>query len=198
MLRLTIILSVLIVSFSGCNTKVTGKDCQALYDEYYKYRLGNNIEIAISSLNKAIKCDSSNQEYRFEKINFLVALERYEEAIVEVQRLSKINPKYETQFPLLGLLTIATGKNQQGKAVLKDVYDNLKGISFDKDNFELFYSKVALQSYFVGRKKTVEEIKNHFAIYREKHQQDNLERLINLIENNREPLAVLNKLYGIN
>lgn len=87
--------------FLACNND---KKCEKFYNNYISFRMESKKVLAIESINKSIECDNSNENYRYEKINYLILLGKYKKAKKSLVELGKINSIYISELPLYGLL----------------------------------------------------------------------------------------------
>src|SRR5690606_24702076 len=126
--------------FVCCKTKIDSVKCGEMYEAYFSQRMANEYIRALNSISEAIQCDSINQDYRFEKVKYLISLEKYEEAKKELKNLTVLNSNYSIYFPLSGLIELKNGQDKVGEKELRKVYNSLKTISFNKENFNLFYN----------------------------------------------------------
>lgn len=185
-----LLIFVLIFMFS-CKDK---KDCEKIYQEYVALRMSSKDEEAFRSLDNAIKCDSNNETYIFEKVNFLISVQDYKKATVTIEKLGKINNLYVDKFPLIGLLKIKAGNKSNGLSELKSIRSNLK--KDEKKSFNSKYYSILLTLFFEGKENAIIEInkKNHSYDASEKAI---LENLKNLINSQSDSLSILYKSFQI-
>jgi len=170
------------------------KDCEKIYQEYVALRMSSKDEEAFRSLDNAIKCDSNNETYIFEKVNFLISIKDYKKATVTIEKLGKINNLYVDKFPLIGLLKIKAGNKSNGLSELKSIRSNLK--KDEKKSFNSKYYSILLTLFFEGKENAIIEInkKNHSYDASEKAI---LENLKNLINSQSDSLSILYKSFQI-
>lgn len=181
-----------------CKTKITSIKCDEIYDTYFSQRVDGKHSEALNSISKAIKCDSVNQDYRFENVKYLISLNKYIEARKELKNLALLNPNYLTHFPLSGLIEFKIGQKKTGEQKLKKVYNVLEKINFNQENFNLFYNSVLLEAYVNGKESALVKLKKNSHIYSDQNERENLRGLISLLNSNQSSISILNEVYGIN
>ncbi|MBW1298504.1 tetratricopeptide repeat protein [Aquimarina litoralis] len=188
----------LLLTFMGCKIKPVFQNCRKVYDSYISLRMKGDKKNALINLNKAIDCDKENPRYIDEKINYLISLEEFSEAVKQLEILEKTNENYFKYYPLNGILNIRLGETKKGDTTLKRVYNNLKSNNFNKDNYNIFIYKVLLDAYFQNKDYAIEQIlktvkDNNF----EKHHLDVIDHLHNLLKSNKSSNEVLYDFFQI-
>ncbi len=175
----------LIASISSCKKE---NNCKDIYQNYISLRIKSDNDQALNSLNKAIKCDTENEHFRFEKVTYLIFLERYNEAIKELTSLEKMNKSYE-EMPLIGLLEIRIGNKKKGLLELRKVRDNLH--KQKRNDFNLKYYRTLLDLLFEDRDSVLQKVqKENFAT------NDNERAITNYLESLiKSDMDSLNILY---
>jgi len=183
----------LICFFTACQKK---QKCEESYNTFLDLKFESNYESALLSINNAIKCDSKNEDYRFEKIQLLILLNNYSEAKNELLRLGNINEIFLTKLPLYGAVQFKEGNLEDGERSLKKVYLKLSEINFSEDDFNLYYYKLLSQIFVISKDSVLKEIKNQ-KIYLKKNEKQSLSFLGNLIEKNNNRIDILYMALGI-
>jgi len=184
--------------FLSCKTEKYNDNCDKVYNTYIIHRLDNKDKKALIFLNNAIKCDSINQNYRFEKVKYLISLKMYTKAKIEVENLSFLNPKYLTHFPILGLIEIKLGEKEKGEKTLEKVHKELEKTDFNKENFNLFYNSILLELYINGKEYALLKIQENSHIYnKSQNEKESIEALILLLKRDASSTTILNQVYGL-
>jgi hypothetical protein len=182
----------LITLLLSCNDS---NNCEEYYNNYISLRFESKDEKATTLINKAINCDKKNEDFRFEKVKFLIDLNKYAEAKQALTDLGKINRSFKSELPLNGLLDLKIGGNK-GNDELRKVFDNLSKVKYDKNNFNLFYYKLLTQLYIKGKESTLNEIKRQ-NIYSSLNEKAGIEHLSKLINSEKDSLNILYEIFKI-
>jgi hypothetical protein len=105
------ILTLVAFIFFACNNS---KNCEKYYNDYVHLRIESKNNQAIIALNEAIQCDKINEDYLFEKVNYLIELNDLLKAKNTLMDLQKVNDSFAEQFPLQGILELKTGNEIGG------------------------------------------------------------------------------------
>ena len=191
------IIILILLFLSSCNIGGENIECEKKYSLFLKAYNGMNNKMAIIHINEAIKCDSINQNYRFEKMKFLLRLGRYREVNEELKSLSVLNNDYSL-YPLSALIDIKLGDEAKGREKMNNLYDKLKKENFNKENFNIFYYYIASDFFVNGKESTINKIKQKDSIYVEIHERNVLEYMLELLNTDRDRIDILNEMFGIN
>ena len=187
------ILTLLVFILFACNNS---KNCEKYYNNYVDLRIQSKNNQAIIALNEAIQCDKKNEDYLFEKVNYLIELNDLLQAKNTLVDLQKVNDSFAKQLPLQGVLELKTGNEIDGHQQLIKVFDNLSKLKYDESNFNLFYYKLLVQLYIEGKKHTLKDIENQ-TIYNGSHEKAIMNYLIDLINSENDSIDILYKAFKI-
>ncbi len=187
------ILILFIFILSACSNP---KNCEKYYNDYVDLRVESKDKDAIIAIGKAIDCNQKNEDYLFEKVTYLIELNKISEAKNDMIILQNINNSFKKEFPLYGLLELKTGNKNKGNKELSRVFDNLSKLEYNENNFNLFYYKLLLQVYIKGKKFTLKEIENQ-KLYNSSNEKATMQYLVNLINSEKDSLNVLCKAFKI-
>lgn len=183
----------LLIFFTSCQKR---EKCEEFYNDFLDLKFTSNYENAQLLLDKAIKCDFKNEDYRFEKVQLLILLNNYSEAQKELLKLGNINKVFLTELPLYGALQFKEGDLEDGKRSLEKVYLKLSKIDFTKDDFNLYYYKLLSQIFVISKNSVLKEIESQ-KIYLKKNEKQSLSFLVKLIEENENEMDVLYIALGV-
>ena len=175
----------------SCSNK---NNCNDIYQEYISFSMEAKDSLAFKRLDEAIKCDEKNENYRFEKVNYLLSIQNYKNAKKALKDLENINDIYLNDFPLLGILEIRLGNIDIGNLELKKVKNNLSKVKDKKFNF--FYYETLIDLYFNGKQSVIPRLEN----YKEENDLNEkavLDHLKKLVNSNMTPLNILYKSFKI-
>lgn len=211
MVNKLIIILMSILLLSNCNDKAksdkdssnslkkdletnSSSNCKKMYKKFNeKFALEEN-DSALVYINKAIECDSKNSNYQFSKVRFLIGINKYQDAINQIDELLFISND-PTLKMLKAILMIKTNNSDFIKLLNKSYieFNQIKSLTSSNQLY-----KIALDNYFKGKDYSLEEIKKYKELYKEKpYENQNILALENLIKNENKE-NVLFKLFSIN
>ncbi len=194
----TFILLFLLTSLlSSCQNKNSIKsdtktECKIFYKKYNQKIISEENDSAIYYIDKAINCNSQNVNYKYYKVQFLVSLKKYKEAIVGLNEIKTdvIDPAIKMENGILKLKI----NDPSSEKILKECLNDYNLISKPTSS-NLFY-KIALENYFNGKDKAMIEIQKYKNIYNEPYETQNINALIQSIQKD-EKKKVLFDLFSI-
>ena len=187
------ILTLLVFILFACNNS---KNCEKYYNNYVDLRIQLKNNQAIIALNEAIQCDKINEDYLFEKVNYLIELNDLLQAKNTLVDLQKINDSFTEHFPLYGVLELKSGNEIGGHQQLTKVFENLSKLEYDESNFNLFYYKLLVQLYVKGKKHVSKDIENQ-TLYNGSNEKEIMNYLIDLINSENDSIDILYKAFKI-
>jgi hypothetical protein len=169
-------------------------ECEALYNKYLENFSLQKKDSALYYIDKCIKCDTSQQDNKYIKVQLLISMKDYKNAILGLEELrSDIDdPTFKMQKGIL-MLKI---NDANSKKILEECYSEFNKMK-EPTSSNLFY-KIALDNYFKGKDYSLNQVKEFKQTYKDKpYENQNIEALQELINKETKEI-VLFKLFNIN
>lgn len=160
MKTITIFPLALLLMYISCGNKAKTENKNALNcnDFFLKFKelyISEKKDSALFYIDKAIDCDKTKNNYKSAKLNFLISISSYNEAIYFLDRTDSFLDNNSLNI-LKGVLNLKIHNIEEGNINLKKVFDNYKNMSKLEVN-ELFYF-IALLNYFDNNDKAIEKL----------------------------------------
>lgn len=192
--KLSFFILITLLSISSCKTR-DSKSCELFYLSYEKYRNETKIDSAVFYIDKVIHCNKNDFFYKIEKVKYLISVERYKNAILELESINKKDESLEVDF--LKSVLLLKVQDENGLNSLENVYKSYKSKSKTLDENSLLYY-ISLVNFFEGKENANSTI-NEFKL---KYVNDlNINRTLEVIQilvNNSSKEDVLFKITNIN
>lgn len=190
-----LILSCLLLSIQFCcknHKKKVEIYCEDYNKLFVEFELVNRPDSALVYINKAIKCNPTEDFYKFSKVNFLNRQSNY----IEAARLLK-TLDYENELSLQ-LMVIAldmkTGRDSIDSKLNK-IYTKINYHKFKVDASTIIY-KIALDNYFKGGQYALNEIKEAKLDIKDYNSTLLLESIKQNIESGSSKQEIIYKLFN--
>lgn len=167
--------------------------CEILYNKYIEKFSAREKDSALYYIDKSIKCDQNNNDYKYAKAQLLISNKDYKSAILVLGELNSAitDPTIKMQKGILNLKI----NEPSSKKILEECYADFKRIKGPTSN-NLFY-KIALDNYFKDKDYALIEIEKFKQTYKDKgYETQNINALESLIKNESKE-NVLFKLFNI-
>jgi len=143
----------LVIFMLSCKKNIKS-DCEVYNEIFIEYDLKNQPDSALIYIDKAIKCDSKDEFYKFSKINFLIRQKNYLEAS---KLLEIINTDNKLSFQMLDAVLNMKIRKDTIDQKLISVYKKVKQSKFHLDS-NIFAYKIVLDNYFIGKEYALNEV----------------------------------------
>jgi len=154
MKRLILLTLIILFGFSSCKTS-NNKSCELFYQSYGKFRNESKVDSALFYIDKTIQCNKNDFFYKIEKTKYLISIEKYRNAIVELESVKKEDESSEVNY-LKGVLLLKI-RDEDGLVILTDVYKNYKREEKTLNSDSLYYY-LTLVNFFDGKDATILKI----------------------------------------
>lgn len=150
----------LLLMYISCGNKAktdnkNNLNCNDYFLKFKEFYISEKKDSALFYIDKAIDCDETKKNYKNAKLNFLISISAYNEAIHFLDRTDSFLDSNSLNI-LKGVLNLKIHNVKEGNKNLKEVFDNYKNMSKLEIN-ELFYF-IALLNYFENNDKAIQKL----------------------------------------
>lgn len=190
-----LIFSCLLLSIQFCCKNYKKKveiDCEDYNQRFVDFELVNRPDSALVYIDKAIKCNPTDDFYKFSKVNFLIRQSNY----IEAARLLK-TLDYENELSLQ-LMVIALDMKTDRDSIdfkLDKIYAKINQHDFISNSSTIAF-KIVLDNYFKGEKYALNRIKEAKLDFKDYNSTLLFESIKQNIESNSNKQEVIYKLFN--
>jgi hypothetical protein len=191
---------VLISTVSSCQNKTNIAEksatkekakCVILYDKYIEKFSARENDSALYYIDKCIKCDPSKNDNKYAKVQLLISMRDYKNAILVFSDFKLDDPALKMQK---GVLMLKINDTKAENILQESFLEFCKIKELTSSN--QFY-KIALDNYFKGKEYALEEINKFKVTFKGKdYETQNINALESLIKSENKE-NVLFKVFNI-